>query len=628
MDINFISDSNSDEICNYDYTSNSNEKNKDKKIEIQQINNINKNKNSSNNGILIPRLPFHTERNLQNNDLSDFIMSQIKKIGTTKIYNNNIVPKTQRSKKNIKINYYQPKDKKTKKNKQGLSNKEMKIKKYFSFNSINKIGNSNKIFNNSNEIIITQKSNNHLINKKQNTKSNSKPKIKKSPNSHIHAFTSNYINPMLKELNETKKLIRKRNSINKFPSNFDSVSNEKCDKKKMKYNIKKRFISTSMEKKFNIKNTMAKWNPSLKQIQSENNKKKYTSISSKNKILRNNSDYGDYAIKKFKSHLCIDKNLDSNTKITNLQKIPKSQSKSNKLIFSNKTSTQLLQKKISNNSIKGKNYILNKKRILEKKVIRDKNNTKLKKTSPFYTERNNSKNYKTQTDHDKFYITSKNSNRNINQIISKKNHKIVYERINKISQINYQNNNINNFYIIQDNNKLEKLPNSECKQNILPSYKYNMNFSNSNFTIELNKMKSIENKKKRGFNLKYMIANKYRNRSFNNSKDKNKIKNKLINLKDNKIKAKNNNINQEKGNNNSLRALRNLPRNAKSKSKDSDSRIIDDDSEFSGYECEINITPKKKNDHMKINPVKLLGDFKKEFNKYSKKDKKHWNIND
>ena len=51
----------------------------------------------------------------------------------------------------------------------------------------------------------------------------------------------------------------------------------------------------------------------------------------------------------------------------------------------------------------------------------------------------------------------------------------MYGQIHKINNINYQNNNINNFYFIQDNNSLKKLPSNDYKKNIL-SNKYNMIF--------------------------------------------------------------------------------------------------------------------------------------------------------
>ena len=625
--INLVSESNIniDEICNYDYYSNSNEN--IKKNDMKRDNNkyINKFKSNSNYNIIIPRLPFHTERNLENNQLSDYTNKKIKKTGSTKIYCNKILGKTQKPKKNIQISYYTSIAKKVKQNQQGLSSKGIKIKKYFSYNNINKIYNTSKNFNNTNDIVITQKSTSNLKLKKQNAKSNLKPKIKKSPISHIHAFTSHYI---YSPSNETKKLTQKNTSSNKQPSNFDSITNKNSEKKINKYNIKTKFIATSRDKKIHIKNTMNKFNTSKKRKLSENNMKKSPSpsISFKNKILCNNSDIGYYALKKIKSHLYLNKNLDSEFKIKNLKMTPKNQIKSNNnIIVPNKMNSQFFKTK-TNKSLKGRNYILNEKRIIEKRVVRDKNNILFKRMSPLNSERNNINNYKTQTDYNKFCINSRNINTNIKQIASQKN-KIAYSRINKINNINYQNNNINNFYIIQDNNSLKKLPNSDCKQNILSSNKYNMIFSNNNYTIELNKMKSLENKMKRGYKGKYMITNKYRNHSYNDSKDKSKIKRKLINLKDNEIKS-NNNIKQIKNNNINLRELKNLSKNAKSKSKDSDSGIIDDDSEFTEYEHEVNITPKKKNDHMRINPVKLLGDFKKEFNRYSKNDKKDKKVYD
>ena len=57
-----------------------------------------------------------------------------------------------------------------------------------------------------------------------------------------------------------------------------------------------------------------------------------------------------------------------------------------------------------------------------------------------------------------------------------------------------------------------------------------------------------------------------------------------------------------------------------SNSKDSDSNIIYGDSDFDD-EGERNQTPIKNKDNMKINPIKLLGDFKKEYTIFNKHNK-------
>ena len=118
-----------------------------------------------------------------------------------------------------------------------------------------------------------------------------------------------------------------------------------------------------------------------------------------------------------------------------------------------------------------------------------------------------------------------------------------------------------------------------------------------------------------------LIENGCVNHTYNNSKkiksnkelshtksSSNKIKEKL-NLKYYLMKIKNKRVNSY----NNKRFLKNKEKNkSKSKSKESESDIIYGDSEFSD-ESERNVTPKKNKDNVKINPIKLLGDFKKEY---------------
>ena len=78
-----------------------------------------------------------------------------------------------------------------------------------------------------------------------------------------------------------------------------------------------------------------------------------------------------------------------------------------------------------------------------------------------------------------------------------------------------------------------------------------------------------------------------------------KVKNKRVNSYNNKRIAK---------------------KNENSNSKETDSNIIYGDSDFDD-EGERNQTPKKNRDNVKINPVKLLGNFKKEYTIFQKHNK-------
>ena len=63
---------------------------------------------------------------------------------------------------------------------------------------------------------------------------------------------------------------------------------------------------------------------------------------------------------------------------------------------------------------------------------------------------------------------------------------------------------------------------------------------------------------------------------------------------------------------NSFNNKRFIKNKEKSNTKGSDSNIIYGDSDFCD-EGERNATPKKNKDNVKINPIKLLGNFKKEY---------------
>ena len=104
-------------------------------------------------------------------------------------------------------------------------------------------------------------------------------------------------------------------------------------------------------------------------------------------------------------------------------------------------------------------------------------------------------------------------------------------------------------------------------------------------------------------------ANNYRDLNHTKSSSRKKVK---LNLKYCLMKDKNKRVNSY----NNKRIVK-----KKDISKESESNIIYGDSEFDD-DGEGNQTPKKIRDNAKINPIQLLGDFKKEFNIFNKYNKK------
>ena len=134
---------------------------------------------------------------------------------------------------------------------------------------------------------------------------------------------------------------------------------------------------------------------------------------------------------------------------------------------------------------------------------------------------------------------------------------------NRINNINYQSNNINNFYIINNNTNIDEQI-IDLKKHI---ENQNMNQTYNNMDKNsYGRIKSLNMKKKELSLDNYIQKVKIGNKSFNNF------------IKNDKSKKKN--------------------KNEQSSSSD---------------KSEKNLTPKKNKDNIKINPIKLLGEFQKEY---------------
>ena len=195
-----------------------------------------------------------------------------------------------------------------------------------------------------------------------------------------------------------------------------------------------------------------------------------------------------------------------------------------------------------------------------------------------------------------FCFVSRNNNKS--PVNANKYENIYCGPINKINNINYQSNNINNFYIINNNNN-NNMNNSGINQRSLKKQfteqqrelKKNIDYSMLPISIiENGCINSTYNNKNKD---KKTIKDSNKKKSFSKNKDKYSLKHYFMKIKSKRVHSYNN-----------KRYIK-----AKEKSKESESNIIYVDSEFSD-EAEKNITPKKNKDCMKINPMKLLGDFK------------------
>ena len=134
---------------------------------------------------------------------------------------------------------------------------------------------------------------------------------------------------------------------------------------------------------------------------------------------------------------------------------------------------------------------------------------------------------------------------------------------NRINNINYQSNNINNFYIINNNTNIDE----------------------------------------QIIDLKKHIENQNMNQTYNNM-DKNSYgRIKSLNMKKKELSLDNYIQKVKIGN----KSLNNFIKNDKSKKKNKNEQSSSSD------KSEKNLTPKKNKDNIKINPIKLLGEFQKEY---------------
>ena len=603
------------------------EKSQNKSSEMQE-NNI-----SSNNNYLSQRLNISTNYdNVSNNPNKN---SNSKTMKNTK-KNSKYIPKIN----SINLNS----DTKNKTANQGMKTSKENINKYYSYNSANKTNNTNNnnLIENSEELIntINNKANKSPLDKiKKKANPSLKKKTRKSPDTYIHnnniICNNFYINSniptndkrkMKKFIQTNKNFISETNSKNVSPIGIRSNNNSNSKAKKTFY-TKKEFIDIS-----NVHNVIkyVSSNGKIKRLKSADNEKN-RDISYKGKIVHNNSDLESDQLKKLNNNILINSDIKNELKmIMSQRKILKN----NKIKVNLNNNTQLLRPKNKfQNSSLDKKCTSNDRRIREKRVHRGKNtiNLKNKKGSPT-PKRKIIKKQEPNKKTDLYFILRDN------QLNSNKNEHIIYGPIGKIDSINYQNNNINNFYIIHDNNDINHLNmnktlkkpnfiNRNYKKDVIVNDSSKIDKNNLTFNkynINLTRTKSL-NKTKKEVTLKYFINNnRMRNNSCNDKISEN-ISGNIITS--NEIPNQNYNINKNNvifsNRYNNIGGQLELSKNTIS--KNSDSRMINGDSDLNSKECELNITPKKKKNLMRINPIKLLGDFKKEFKRYSKNDKKNTN---
>ena len=435
--------------------------------------------------------------------------------------------------------------------------------------------------------IKPEKNNNYekspnLQNKKNSLKINNKNKIKNiSNNKKVSSISPKHLKNInsYRNRNISKNFSKSRSS--KMETRKINSMNNKNNRLKEKPKIF--FSNKSKEKILNNKNESIYMNINL-------SNKKNININGLNKNLFNSQENEIYRIQ---SDRILFTQRESNNKST----------KKNILTPPNGNYIFIKSKKDDNNqnNKKLKNQIKN---ISPNKYLNLlRNNTTQNKTN-ISNSGNNPQNKKLT----KIKLQNKKSfcfiSRN-NKLSQNKYENIFCGPINKINNINYQSNNINNFYIINSNN---------------------INNTGTNLNQKILKKQFTEHQRELKKNIEYskfmlpitLIENGSVNHTFNNSKkiksnkelsqtkSSNKKKEKL-NLKYYLMKLKNKRVNSY----NNKRFLKNKEK-SKSKSKESESDIIYGDSDFSD-EGERNVTPKKNKDNVKINPIKLLGDFKKEY---------------
>ena len=403
-------------------------------------------------------------------------------------------------------------------------------------------------------------------------------------------FCNSFINKIPKNINEisfTKRKSKRKNSISKLNSNDNN------------YSFKK-------EKNFSF----------IKDLKSENKNKRKQHINSNNKI-------------NFSFNKSIEKNM-----------LHKNNS------FKNITEFKIYERKKSvtkNNTMKKNKYKeeKGKEKLENKKIIKEYN----------------SKKDKNKQEHDTIKLTlfSENFIRYILKDFQLNNTNYINKKSPEIRNLLFENDMINKDNK-KNNNHLNILNNTATKRNVENNkkrLKEKNQILNINIPKSKNKIKYITKQisKSNSFsNLntgkKILTSNNILNYSSQKPKDINEKSKKIFNVKVkknyyspkrekmfinriNNINYQNNNINNFYIiNNTNINNLENNSINKKqislqdyikkvkidTKNKNKKKKDLSQDSEKS-------TTPKKDKDNIKINPIKLLGDFKKEFNHFHNNNK-------
>ena len=448
-------------------------------------------------------------------------------------------------------------------------------------------------------------------------------KIINSPSSYERKIKENKKNIFkINIMNRRKKLSnnKKVSSISpKHINNINSYRERTLSKNVIKARFSKMNYSKNKKRKINSVNN-----------KNNNRIKIYPKIlySNKNKeIINNNSDTNNLNINR-KNINILNKNL------FNEQENEISRIQSDRILINHKDNAKHNNKDYAkNNILPTKNFIFLKSQKIDnnknnKKIIKEiknispdkylnllRNNTtqNIKKVS--LVQKINFENYP-QSQQKKitniklqnkksFCFVSRNNKQSGN-----KYENIFCGPINKINNINYQSNNINNFYIINNN----------------------MNNTGTNINQQIFKKQFTEKQKQFKKNIDdsklvlpiSLLENRCINYTFNKGKNINANKDLNYTKSSSRKKAKLNLkyylMRVEKKRVNSYNNKRIEKKKEISNSKDSDSNIIYGDSDFDD-EGERNQTPIKNKDNMKINPIKLLGDFKKEYTIFNKHNK-------
>ena len=491
-------------------------------------------------------------QNLKNENLketqNEFILIKNRTYGNEKQDNNKI---------NKKVNMRNDNDNKDLKKIKSISN----IKK--------KYNNNNKRYKNS---FIFENINNEIIKKELFNQ-----QIKKNPFEGMKMKSKTNFN--LNQSDEIKhnksKIIINNSNIKDHISSDRKIMNSKNNKQKKINTIDNTiFKNINNSPKFiqNANSAQPK-NKSYNRIRVKNN---YKNNITYEQIYINNNDYINNINISFYNNLF--QGQEKENKIFRIQ--------SDKFIFKNK------ENKMKSNS-NGNSNIKTQKSENNKKY----NNKKIKKIT------NIKVNSKNQNMHQISNIKLRNKRSfcfiSRNKLFPRnKHHHIFYGPINKIDNINYLSNNINNFYIINGaNTSIDNY--SKMKQKILKKQiteEQRRDLKNINYQKLIIPFTFLQNER--------ISENENIKNNENGAKSVSKSKSKLS-LKNYKI-TKKNKISHSYNKNNNIKKKENL-----NKEKDTNF-IIDGISEKSNdNNNEKNITPKKNKDNVKINPIKLLGQFKK-----------------